>query len=482
MGSTTTGRYITDYLEANGRRHPDKLAIDFEGRQVSWSQLWEEVQSLSGYFIDELGNQDQRVVGLLLTNSIEFISIYLAVVNAGHMVLPLDPAYKKLELDAIASQIKPAMIITSRRYRPQIGDAFKVLLASDIPKKSSSLKPLRIGGDRQIASLTFTSGTSGKPKAVPNTHANHMWNIKVCSQIWRWTSDDTMLLNLPLSHWYGLVMGLSGAIYHGNSIYLRQQAFDTETILDDLSSGKVSLFTHVPLAYAKMLEFKPADKFDLSRVRICISGSAPLAPAIWNGFKDRFGVEIVETYGSSETGRIAGNRIDQKVLGSPGAPLPEVDLKLSQEGEVLIKSPGVFPGYYKNKPATKRALTKDGYWRTGDIAELRNGNVFLKGRVQERIRRFSYTISPRDVEWALHKNPDIKEVFVMGRQTSDQSNDELVYFIVTPLSSKAIADYCKQNLLFAWRPDKIIRLDRLPRTRNGKTSLPALRKLMEQSS
>ena len=481
MGSTTTDRYITDYLEANARRHPDKLAIDFEGRQISWNQLWKEVQALSGYFIAELGNQDQQLVCLLLTNSIEFISVYLAIINAGHMVLPLDPAYKRLELDAITDQLKPALTITSQRYRGKIGDALRILLASDIPKKDSPLKPLRIGADRQIASLTFTSGTSGKPKAVPNTHANHMWNIKVCSEIWEWTGADTMLLNLPLSHWYGLVMGLSGAIYHGNSFYLRQQSFDAEAILRELSSGKISLFTHAPLAYSKMLETKPADKFDLSGVRICISGSAPLAPAIWNGFKDRFGVEIVETYGSSETGRIAGNRIHQKVLGSPGAPLPEVDLKLSEESEVLIKSPGVFPGYYKNAAATKSALTEDGYWRTGDIAELRGGNVFLKGRVQERIRRFSYTISPRDIEWALYKNPAIKEVLVMGRQMPGKSNDELIYFIVSTLSLQAITDYCKENLLFAWRPDKIIKLDKLPRTQTGKVSLPALKKSMEIS-
>lgn len=474
-------KYITDYVKNNAESLADKLAVDFENEQLTWRELWLEVKALSGYFCQRLGSNEQKVVALLLTNSSEFIKIYLAVLEAGHIVMPLDPAYKKLELDAMVRQIMPEMVITSPRYRALIGNEAPVILAKEIPNTEPVTKLLRIGANRQIASLTFTSGTSGKPKAVPNTHANHMWSIKVCSEVWRWTENDSLLICLPLSHWYGMVMGLSGAIYHGNSLYLKQQAFHAEDILDELSSGKISMFTHVPLAYAQMIEAKPKHKPNLSRVRLCISGGAALAPAIWEEFNHRFGVEIVQTYGSSETGRIAGNRLDKKVLGSPGPPLPEVDLKLSDEQEVLIKSPGVFPGYYKNPEATKKSKTSDGYWRTGDIAEIKDGNIHLMGRAQERIRRFSYTVSPRDVEWALLQNPDIKDVFVMGRQHSGEPNDELIYFIVTKLSNEELRDYFKANLLFAWRPDRIIHLESLPRTRTGKTSIPELRRLVEQA-
>src|SRR5205823_4980872 len=153
-------------------------------------------------------------------------------------------------------------------------------------------------------------------------------------------------------------------------------------------------------------------------------------PKLWRRFKDRFNIEVLETYGTSETGRIAGNSLDKRVLGSPGKILPEVDLRLSAQNEVQIKSPGVFPGYYQNPAATRASKTADGYWRTGDIAELHDGYVFLKGRTQERIRRFGYTISPRDVEWAMHQNHKIEDIYVMGRQIEGESNDELIYFIV----------------------------------------------------
>jgi acyl-CoA synthetase (AMP-forming)/AMP-acid ligase II len=473
-------KYITDYLMSNAGRLPDKLAIEFEGRQLSWRELWREVEDQSGYFERELGAKRQKIVALLLTNSIDFVITYLAVLHSGHIVLPLDPAYKKLELDTIINQLKPALVVTSPRYLDQVSYKDTVLFG-DLAKIGPAANPLRIGADRQIASLTFTSGTSGHPKAVPNTHANQMWSIKVCSIVWKWTEKDSLLLCLPLSHWYGLVMGLAGVIYHGNSLYLKQQAFKAEEILDELSSGRITMFTHVPLGYAKLLEADPAGMHDLSSVRVCISGSAALAPAIWREFKHRFGVEVVETYGSSETGRIAGNSLDNKVLGSPGPALPEVKVKLSEDEELLVKSPGLFPGYYKNPAATKAALMDDGYWRTGDIAEIKDGNIFLKGRLQERIRRFGYTISPRDVEWALLKNPRIREVLVMGRQEAETPNDELVYFMATSLNDEQVKAYCKENLLFAWRPDRIIRVEALPRTRTGKASLPELRKLAELS-
>jgi acyl-CoA synthetase (AMP-forming)/AMP-acid ligase II len=479
IGGDIKPTHITDYLERNAKHSGTKPALVFEGKTTTWQELWQLVSAASLFFSEELGSGSQKVAALLMTNSTDFVSAYLAVLQAGHIALPLDPAYKKLELDAIVNQIKPDLIISSRRYADKLGQhSVKTLIDSPlIAAGTGSRKNLRLPAEDQIASLTFTSGTSGRPKSVPNTHANHMWNIKVCSKVWDWTADDTLLISLPLSHWYGLVMGLSGAIYHGNTLYLTQQAFLPDQIMTELTSGRISMFTHVPLAYSKLLELNPGKDYDLSKVRLCISGGAALPPAVWQEFKDRFGIEIVETYGSSETGRIAGNRLSKKVAGSPGPALPEVNLKLSQENEVLVKSPGLFPGYYHNPSATKEGFTADGYWRTGDIAELKDGQVFLKGRVQERIRRFGYTVSPRDVEWAMRQNSAVSDIYVMGRQIPGQPSDELIYFIVTDLTDSQIQEYTKENLLFAWRPDEIVRLAELPRTATGKASLSKLKQL-----
>lgn len=472
--------HLTDYLLRNAENTPDKTAIVFEGESLSWKELWRKVEAASAELAPVLDNKKQEVVTLLLPNSIEFVVAYLAVLYGGHIAFLLDPAYKALELDAIVDEVPSKILITNEEYKHHIGEhktpvimAEQIMAADGRPKKL-----LRMPSEEQIASLTFTSGTTGKPKAVPNTHANHVWNIETCSKIWAWTPDDSLLISLPLSHMHGIVMGLSGVVYHGNTLYL-QRWFDEADTLEALSSGKITFFTHAASAYVRLVQAE--DKgYNLSAVRLCISGAAPLPPAVWRQFKDRYGVEILETYGSSETGRIAGNRLSERQLGSPGRPLPGVKVRINKDNELEVKSGGLFPGYYKNHTATRRALADGGFWRTGDIAEIKDGYIYLKGRLQERIRRFGYTVSPRDVEWAVHKHPKVKDIYVMGRQKPGEPNDELIYFIVGDITEKELRAYCKTNLLFAWRPDKIILLAELPRTKSGKLRVAEFKQLAAQ--
>jgi acyl-CoA synthetase (AMP-forming)/AMP-acid ligase II len=414
---------------------------------------------------------------MLMTNSVDFVITYLAILQAGHIAMPLDPVYKRLEIAAIIKRVKPAMIVIQERYKDRVNakesDIFKA--KSIIDKKWPVEPSLRLPAGEQIASLFFTSGTSGHPKIVPNTHSNHIWNIKTSSKVWSWTKDDTLLITLPLSHMHGLVMGLSGALYHGNTLYLRQQSFDARAVLEELASGKISLFTHGPVAYMQMLA--ETGEYDLSKVRLMISGSSPFPPSVWQDFKSRFGAEVVEVYGTSETGRIAANIPGQQKPGTTGKVLPDVDMKFSPEQEVLIRSGGVFPGYYHNQKATQASWAVDGYWRTGDIGELNDGYLVLKGRVQERIRRFGYTVSPRDVEWALLENSKINEAFVLGKQRPGRANDELFYFIAGDITLNELNDYCKNNLPFSWRADHVVFVASLPRTRNGKPHVKRLKEM-----
>jgi fatty-acyl-CoA synthase len=157
--------------------------------------------------------------------------------------------------------------------------------------------------------------------------------------------------------------------------------------------------------------------------------------------------------------------------------LPEVQAKFSDIGELLIKSPGVFPGYFKNDQGTQENSV-DGWWRTGDLGELQGDRLVLKGRLHEIIRKQGYTISPRDIEWAIHENPKVNEVSVLGVGGEDGADNQLLYFIVGDLTEDELLSYCHENLPSVWRPDKIIFLDEIPRTKNGKVELTTLKAMV----
>jgi acyl-CoA synthetase (AMP-forming)/AMP-acid ligase II len=466
--------YITDYLVRNAERLPNKPALVTAAKSLSWQELLSEVRSRSGFFASSLSPSEQEVVALLMPNSWELVVTYLAVIEAGHIAMPIDVIYKPLEIQAILAQMQPKITIADLSNRQRLNSS-DVLVFEELPISKDDYRPLRLGAEKQIASLVFTSGTTGTPKAAPYTHKNHLWNIKVCAQAWGWQEDDTLLLSLRLAHWYGICMGLSGAIYHGNTLHLEDR-FDAKATLERLSRGDISLFTHTPIAFTKMLEIE--GEFDLSKLRLPISGSAALPPDIWQGFKDRFGLEIIECYGSSETGRIASNRADDRRPGTPGAPLDEVALRLGAHDELLVSSPGLFPGYYKNPAATKQNLDGEGFWHTGDIAEFRDGRIYLKGRLVERIRRQGYSVSPRDVEWALRENEHIEDCLVVGTNEQGSDNSHLVYFIVGALSEPELREYTRTNLPSIWRPDKIIFLESMPRTARGKPDLHKLKAMI----
>ena len=469
--------HITDYLDHHVSNSPNKLALVADKKQLTWQELGELVEYYAALIRGLVNNNRQQVVAVLMPNTWEYVVTYLAIVKAGHIAMPIDVIYKPLEITAVINQIQPEIVVTDEVNAKRIQNTKVVVKTMDqLQQASPSSTYIRLSADRQIASVVFTSGTTGKPKASTYTHANHLWNIKVCSEVWDWTANDSLLASLRLSHWYGLVMCLSGAVYHGNTLYL-QENFDPIKILESLTSGKISFFTNGPIAYQKMLEVD--GEYDLSAVRLCVSGSAPLPPKVWQDFKNKFGIEILETYGSSETGRIAANSLGSPVVGSPGKILSGVNVKISSSGEVLVKSPGVFPGYYKNLSATKAGKTSGGWWQTGDLGKLEHGSIKLLGRVQEKIRKQGYTISPRDVEWALLEDPNTREVAVVGLPQPNGGDDKIVYFIVTKSSGAQIATFCKNNLPSVWRADKIIILDNLPRKPSGKPDLTKLKSMVE---
>ncbi len=470
--------YLTDHLFSNAKTTPSKPAVIFEGNTTTWGELAAMVE-IGSRNIQKLTEQnEQQIIGLLLPNGLDFIITYLSIVHCGHIAMPLDPNFKKTEVMNVVDQMKPYITITNESSIELFSQSQNTVLASTLsePVRATEKAPfIRIDPSQQYVSMLFTSGTTGNPKATPYSHTNHLWNIAAVSDLWKWTSEDTMLISLALSHWHGLCVGLTGALVHANTVYLHER-FDPEATLRTLETGDVSLFMHVPIAYSKIVEHNPTGSYDLSKVRLCISGSSYLPPAMWRHFKERFGHEILERYGASEMGFLTSNLLDSRIPGCVGKPLEGVTLSIQESGEIAMKSPGLFNGYWKNEQATLEHITADGLWLSGDIGELdADGKLHLKGRVQEKMKKFGYTVYPRDVEWALMQNPDVHDVVVMSVQSEEKLSDEFVYFVVADVSEKEIFAFCKQTMPNYWRPDTIKLLEAIPRT--GRASKPALKEL-----
>lgn len=474
--------HITDFLTQTAQKFPDKSAFVCVDRTLTWAELEVEVDRMAACILSRVPSGEQQVAAILLSNSWQFVVAYLGILRAGHIVLPLDPSFKKLENETITEQVRPVLTVTNSVFSTELPDGFEVLLfESETPGTGEELeKPVRLSAEEQIATLLFTSGTTGKPKVTAYTHANHMWNIDAVAELWKWTSDDTMLLSLPLSHWHGLVMGIAGALHRGNTVYLHER-FNAEDTVRALQSGTISLFMHVPIAYFKLVEYAKAQAVDISGVRLCISGSSFLPPAIWRGFRDLYGQEILERYGSSETGLIASNTLEARHPGVVGRLLPGVEVRVEGDGQLAMRSPGRFLGYFRNEEATRKNFTSDGWWLTGDIGEFNDdGELRLKGRIQEKIKKLGYTVFPRDVEWAVMQHPEVYDVVAIGVQKPDSLSDTMVYFVVSSLSEEEIKVFCKQHLPGAWRPDRIIKLDEMPKTRSGKPKLAQLRMMISE--
>lgn len=415
-------------------------------------------------------------MAILAPNSPDFVITYLAVVHAGHIAMPLDITFKKLELDSVIQAVNPDLVVTRRNLRESVdGDTVLIEDLLDAMPRKRDPKP-QLPPDKQLATLFLSSGTTGRPKVIPNTHANILWDVKAIAGPMGWTAKDSLLITLHLSHRHGLVICLLGALYHGNAIYLEER-FSPGVALEILGSGKISLYSAVPSIYESLVGFEPETEFDLSPVRLFASSSSALPPYLRQAFKKRFGRQILDRYGTSETGSIAIRQASEPEAF--GDLLDGVELRLEPSGEVALKSPGLFPGYFRSPRATRKHMTADSWWLTGDIGEMRNGQLVLKGRNQERITKSGYSIYPQDIEWALSQNPKIGEVKVIGLASEKSTDDKVVAFYTGSAVRQSLQEYSKANLPRSWRPDRYVRLDQLPKGRTNKVQIGKLREIAE---
>jgi malonyl-CoA/methylmalonyl-CoA synthetase len=326
------------------------------------------------------------------------------------------------------------------------------------------------------ALLPYTSGTTGRPKGALLSHGNLLASAEALRIAWRWEPDDRLILCLPLFHMHGLGVGLHGTLLTGASAIL-QPSFAVEDVLATAAAGDATLFFGVPTMYARLAEADGVDR--LGRLRLCVSGSAPLAADLHRRITERSGQMVLERYGMTETVMLVSNPYDgERRAGTVGFPLPGVELRLDETtNEILVRGPNVFAGYVDRPDANAAAFTVDGWFRTGDIGFVdRDGYVSIVGRAKELIITGGYNVYPREIEDVVRAHPSVIDVAVAGTPSAEWGEVVTAYVeAADDFDADDVLSFCVAQLAPYKRPRIVHRVTALPRNKLGKVLRNELR-------
>jgi malonyl-CoA/methylmalonyl-CoA synthetase len=468
----------------------DRPGLEFNGETFTFRRLDRDSDRLATWLLNGGLARGDRVA-VYLKNSPALILVYLACVNAGFIFTPINILYRQGEIAHILNDAKPRIVFADPESEELVASAssensIQVQLANEVdqliadtPSAGSPPEPQ----DDDIAALVYTSGTTGRPKGAMLTQANFAANASNLVEAWHMTSDDRLLLTLPLFHVHGLGNGLHTWLALGYRLRLMER-FRKETIVADLLDFRPTVFFGVPTMYERLLETPTESAREIgSSVRLFVSGSAPLPAATHRKFEQLFGSVILERYGMSETLMNVSNPYDgERRPGSIGFPLANVSIRICDQatdgevetgetGELHIKGRNVFSGYWRQDAATRDAFTADGYFRSGDLGvRSEDGYITLQGRGKELIICGGFNVYPREIEEFLAKQPGVSEAAVVG--VKDQLKGERPLAFIVPsdeeIDPDALRTACREGLASFKNPGCFVRVDALPRNALGK--------------
>ncbi len=443
-------------LSLIGRR--DAVALEFEGAAFTFGDIAARANRTAQWLLrGGLKTGDRLCV--YLPNCVEMIDLFLACVQLGVIFVPINILYRDREIAHIVSDAEPAATITE-------GDLPQ--LASESAALPAECPRLPLDGDTP-AGIIYTSGTTGTSKGAVLTHNNFASNAINLLACWQIDAADRLLLALPLFHVHGLGNGLHCWLASGCRLRLLRR-FEHQTAAATFLDFRPTVFFGVPTMYVRLLDV-PADQARAigGFMRLFVSGSAPLPAQTLEEFHARFGHTILERYGMSETlMNISNPYIGERRPGTVGLPLPGVSARLV-DGEIQLKGPNIFAGYWKREDATRAAFDQ-GWFRTGDLADVSaDGYYTLRGRKSDLIISGGFNIYPREIEEFLLEQPEIAEAAVAAAPDPVRGEVPVAYVVARAEVQSAVLDQrCRAALASFKVPRAFLFVDRLPRNALGK--------------
>jgi long-chain acyl-CoA synthetase len=480
--------------------HPaDKVAIFSRGRATTYGALRDQVAHVRGG-LAALGVGKGDRVALLCSNGRYFVDLYLAALGLGAVTVPLNPASPAPEIEREVHTVGAKVVVVeplaahawSQIDRTRLPSVQHVVATETgtVPGSDSAFDDL-LGAEQlatvevspdDLATLIFTSGTAGSPRAAMLSHGNLSANLEQGRSTDGINAADVVYGVLPMFHIFGLNVVLGLTLARGATVVLVQR-FDPYTALETIAERGVTVIPGAPPLWLAFSHFDSAPADSFATVRLALTGAAKMPEEPTRRLHERFGITLREGYGLTEASPVVTSSAGMTIkVGSVGKVLDGIQVRLVDEhgddalegdaGEIWVKGPNVFHGYLDEPEATARVLTADGWLRTGDIAVVDDeGYLYLVDRAKDLVIVSGFNVYPAEVEEVLMAHPDVAEVGVIGVPHPHSGEAVKAFVVLKPGASAhedTLVSWCLDNLARYKCPSKILFVDELPRNVSGK--------------
>jgi malonyl-CoA/methylmalonyl-CoA synthetase len=477
------------------------LLVLEDGREISYGEA-EETCARYASFLSGLGLAPGERVAVQVEKSPEALLLYLACLRAGLVYLPLNSAYQQGEVGYFLENAEPGAVVAQPRSLPWLeplaaqrgirhvfsldegGKGTFVDAAHGAPERFATVER----GLDDLAAILYTSGTTGRSKGAMITHRNLASNATVLHAYWGFGPDDVLVHMLPLFHVHGLFVACHCVLMNGTAMRFHAK-FDARRALEDFARS--SVFMGVPTFYTRLIAEAGLTRAACARMRLFVSGSAPLLAETHAEFEKRSGHRILERYGMTETGMLTSNPLaGERRPGTVGLPLPGTSVRVvgddgsacaaGEIGHVQVKGDNVLPGYWRMPEKNKEEFTADGFFRTGDVGTFSaDGYLSIVGRSKDLIITGGYNVYPKEVELAIDELPAVAESAVVGIPHPDFGEAVTAVLVprpgvAAPTEAEVIA-WLKSRLANFKVPKRVFVVEELPRNTMGKVQKNVLR-------
>ncbi len=484
------------------RSYGNRRAIIDPAGAWSYQQLERDAARLAGALLGDNDDLHDQRVAVLCTPGHDYVTALLACWVAGAVAVPIHPEHPEPEQSYVARNSDVSRVIASPKYDDRARRLAASVDARHFAVASAGEAIVEFVTDiERPALILYTSGTTGTPKGVVHTHHSLLAQVTGLIDAWAWSSDDRIVLVLPLHHVHGIVNVTLCALYSGATCEA-PGSFDAVATWERLASGEVTVFMAVPTIYARLIsawtDASGADQVRWSegagRLRLMVSGSAALPVSTLERWHDISGQVLLERYGMTEIGMALSNTLASRVPGKVGFPLPGVEVRIVDEthqdvddgtpGELLVRGQNVFTEYWRNPEATTAAFV-DSWFLTGDVAVHEPDGYRLLGRASvDIIKTGGEKVSALEVEEVFRTHPDIEDLAVVG-VADDEWGERVCAAIVAKSGASLDADslrlWGKARVAPAKVPTRFLFVDTLPRNAMGKVTKPDVARLFAPS-